>query len=373
MLHPINPPSCVNELLALVDLQKKTLEFAEANSTYSDVSFKAFVPSEFVDWLIALRGSTNKGSRKIANRFTQEITDYIKCSQTDKKQILIDFILDQEYFSRIEDSSFMFSLLPAKSIAHEKAKDLLKEFYELLGEGYPSVLVGLPLNTGLFLKSSVVSGYVKNNPDVEYVCPCCDSVFTDSANANEKGYTLEHYFPKSLYPSICLHPLNLIPMCSGCNSRKGDIDPLEPSVSPAIQVPYAEIFHPISRPVRTLATLDFKPTTTLIGDMEFFAQNPPPSYEQSIKAYKIMYQIPDRWNVNWTRVDNRVSRCVKRAQQRTISTGIDDQKFDLILLEAIAELEDSFGKDHFSYPAAKWLAWARTNKFQELKNSFLVS
>lgn len=372
MLHPINSPSCINELLALVDLQKRMLEFAKANSIYSDATFRTFMPNEFVDWLVILKSTGGKATKKMANRFTQELIDYVKYPQLDKSQVLTDFILDQEYYKRNNDASFTFSLLPAKSTAHEKAKDLLKEFYEFLGEGYPAVLVGHSPSSNSFAKSDVVAGFVETNDNVEYICPCCDSVFTDSANANEKGYTLEHYFPKSLYPSICLHPFNLIPMCSGCNSRKGDIDPLTPSTSPLIQVPYEEVFHPLSRPVRNLAILDFKPGRASLDTMEFVAQNSPPTYEKSIEAYKIMYQIPDRWSKNWTRVDDRINRTITRAKKRMIGASIDDQKFDLILQEVIEEFEDSIGKDHLSYPAAKWLEWARVNKFQDLKNSFVM-
>ncbi len=370
MLHPINPPSCVQELLELVLLQKWMLEFAEANSAYSDAAFRAFMPNEFVDWIITLRTGSNRGA-KIANRFVQELTEYVKCPQPDKSQVLAEFILDQEYYNRINDPSFTFSLLPSKSVTHEKAKKCLVEFYEFLGEGYPSVLVGFSPGSDSFAKNSVVTGYVKTNTDIEYVCPCCDNAFTDSSNANEQGYTLEHYFPKSLYPSICLHPLNLIPMCSGCNSRKGDIDPLAPSSSPVIQVLYTEVFHPLSRPVRNLTFLSFSTASSVPNPMKFIAQNSPPGYENSIEAYKIMYQIPDRWGINWRRVDNRITLYVKRALKRIGIPTINDQAFDMALQEAITELEENFGKDHLNYPAAKWLAWARINNFNSLIHSFV--
>jgi hypothetical protein len=155
MLHRLIH-DCVQELLELVLLQKWMLEFAEANSAYSDAAFRAFMPNEFVDWIITLRTGSNRGA-KIANRFVQELTEYVKCPQPDKSQVLAEFILDQEYYNRINDPSFTFSLLPSKSVTHEKAKKCLVEFYEFLGEGYPSVLVGFPAQ---LLQNSVVTGYV---------------------------------------------------------------------------------------------------------------------------------------------------------------------------------------------------------------------
>lgn len=375
MLHPINPPSCVNELLALVDLQKKMLEFAEANSTYSDASFKAFVPGVFVDWLLNLKNNGRKDAKKVATDFLNDLEHYVQYPPAEKRQVLADFIHDQNYYAEIDNSAFNFSLLPAKSAAHEIASNLLKRFYALLGEGYPSELVGLSPGLAPFSKKSLVDGYIKNNSNIKFVCPCCDNAFTEvSRTIDGQGYTIEHYFPKSIYPSICVHPMNLIPMCEFCNKRKENIDPLCPLPLPiTLSMPYSEAFHPHSRPVRNLAMLEFIPDSTVSEHMEFVAKNPPPNYKNSIEAYKIMYQIPDRWIKNRERVDNRIDLCLKRFQKRFKDITIDDNIFDQILREAIEELEDSFGVDHLSFPAASWLTWARANKFQDLKSSFVIS
>ena len=61
-------------------------------------------------------------------------------------------------------------------------------------------------------------------------------------------------------------------MCSGCNSRKGDIDPLNPI--PAINIPYNEVFHPLARPVRNYANLSFQTGSNYPAHMGFLANNP---------------------------------------------------------------------------------------------------
>lgn len=43
-------------------------------------------------------------------------------------------------------------------------------------------------------------------------CPICGS----AAGITE----LDHYLPKSIYPTLCVHPNNLIPICSACNDKK---------------------------------------------------------------------------------------------------------------------------------------------------------
>lgn len=371
MLHPINPPSCVNELLEIVALQQKMLEFANANSSYTDMAFRSVVPSEFVDWLINLKSGSGKGAT-IANRFIQELTSYIKIPPAEKEQILMEFIRDQEYYAHLNDSTFSFSLLPSKSDAHEKAKKCLCEFYELLGEGYPATLVGQPAGSNPFTKAKVVDGYILTNPDIEYVCPCCDNAFTDEKRTiNEQGFTLEHYFPKALYPSICMHPLNLIPMCLSCNSRKGDTDPLNPSTIPLIQVSYQEAFHPVARPVIQHADLSFQARATVPDAMNFISAAPP-AYEKSIAAYKILYQIPNRWETNWRRVDRQINCYLRNAIRRLGSQHLDDVLFDSAIQEAITDMSNELGQQPMCYPALKWLSWARSNKFQDLKQSFVL-
>jgi hypothetical protein len=70
---------------------------------------------------------------------------------------------------------------------------------------------------------------------------------------------------------------------------------------------------------------------------------------------------------------NRINLYVKRALKRIGIPTIDDQAFASALQEAITELEENFGKDHLNYPAAKWLAWAQVNQYQDLKQAFVVA
>lgn len=53
---------------------------------------------------------------------------------------------------------------------------------------------------------------MRDNNGLNY-CPAC----------GEPGHpnTLDHYLPKSIYPYLCITPLNLFPMCDACQARKG--------------------------------------------------------------------------------------------------------------------------------------------------------
>lgn len=60
-------------------------------------------------------------------------------------------------------------------------------------------------------------------------CAYCNSQYSISAISSEDGndittYEIDHYFPKSKYPFLCISFYNLIPSCGSCNRRKNDND-----------------------------------------------------------------------------------------------------------------------------------------------------
>lgn len=49
----------------------------------------------------------------------------------------------------------------------------------------------------------------------QHTCAYCSS-------SSRSVSQLDHYLPKSIFPSLAVSPVNLIPICSDCNSKKGD-------------------------------------------------------------------------------------------------------------------------------------------------------
>ncbi len=375
MLHPLNPPSCTAELNEVILLQRRTLEYASLNVAYHDNDYRAALGAAFVDWLLVRKVSSAKND-KVVRTFFQNLQMLVQCSAADKQQVLADFDLDQTYYQQLDDPAFRFSFQVTKTVAaHQMAASCLIAFFEFLGlAGYPAGIINTPLGLAGFNKIAIVDGYKATNEFVEYVCPSCDSILVDSPNANPEGYTLEHYFPKSIYPSICLHPLNLIPMCSKCNAGKEDHDPLAPPSNPPFRVPYDEVFHPTKRPVRQHADLEFTPTPLGREQMSFVARPGGKQLTEAIAAYGILYQIPERWRVLWKRVEQRIDLTVKRAIRMVTYNGanLDIPLFNTAVSLAIKDLEDNCGLEHFNYPAARWLRWAQQNKFQDLAHDFGV-
>ncbi|MDD5368040.1 MAG: hypothetical protein PHQ40_03050 [Anaerolineaceae bacterium] len=373
MLHLLKPPKCGRELGYVIGLQRKTLEYSCAFTAYNDVDYGNFVGADFVAWLNSRR-FTRDEQDKCVRKFFQDFPRFLNCDPAQKQQVLKDFIHDQSFFRFLDDSTFKFFFSPAKSNVHTEAAKLLVYFYDFLGfAGYPAnVMARILGGANGFCKNDIVAGFKEINPSIEYVCPSCDNAFTDSGNGNSEGYTLEHYFPKSLYPSICLHPYNLIPICSKCNKVKGDNDPLAPKdiTDTAHPVPYGEVFHPIQRPVLSQAELNFSFIANC-ETMNFVSRDPAHLYLPSIMAYELLYDIPPRWKVVWKRVDKRVNDSIKNALKIFIrGRQYNEQLFDEVLTYAINDLRDQCGSEYLSYPACRWLEWAKINKFNDLYASF---
>lgn len=363
MLHPLNPPACISELNHLIDWQKKVLEYARDHSRHDWSTFRSVLGDDFTDFILNnqnLSGNWGKAFR----RFEQDLSRLVKCPRQDKQKVITDFNHDQTFFAHLDDLNFTFAFPHSISDAHKEAKNCLNAFYEFLSVGYPHALV--PTHVGsLFRKQDVVVGYKQTNEFVEYVCPCCDSQWTDTPGGNEEGYTLEHYFHKKMYPSICLHPFNLVPMCSGCNSRRGEKDALNPD--PSLRLLYTEIFHPIHRPVRNHAELTYQSTANgreLMGFTDLPGQSS--SWADAIDAYGLLYEIPDRWQTLWKRVEQRIDRSLKACLRHFELEGksLNVALFSTAIDRAIIDLEENF--EHFNYPAARWLRWAKQHKFQDL-------
>ena len=277
MLHPLNPPNCMSQLNTLISYQRQTLEYARNQTQYSDTSFCGALDTNLVQWLLQRKASGLKDD-KVVRAYFDSLASLIGRPVTERQQVLQDFDADQRYADHFSVPSYQFVFRSDKSSAHGHAAKCLIAFYEFLGiAGYPAGVAGAKALS----KADLVQGYKATNPWIEYICPCCDSQFVDTPGANPEGYTLEHYFPKAIYAAVCLHPLNLIPMCVKCNKRKDVLDPLLPDATqPSSRVPFDEVFHPIERPVRKNADLGFFPSPTGREDMRFVSLRTDPCLKQ---------------------------------------------------------------------------------------------
>lgn len=82
-----------------------------------------------------------------------------------------------------------------------------------VGQLHKDSLLGLYSSNAAIVKNFRMRYFAQNPQTYNNLCPYCTL-----SEAN----TTEHILPKEKYPEYAVDTLNLIPACSGCNSKKGD-------------------------------------------------------------------------------------------------------------------------------------------------------
>jgi hypothetical protein len=132
MLHPLKPPDrqCEDNLLALIDWQRKMLIYARDQDQFRSATFRQFMGDDFADWFEDSRTNGHEDQKRAFNKFQQNLIALAKCDLTKKQMVLDDFEHDQEFYLHLEDPDFIFAFSPRISTAHEKAQVCLNSFYE---------------------------------------------------------------------------------------------------------------------------------------------------------------------------------------------------------------------------------------------------
>ncbi|TAK35598.1 MAG: hypothetical protein EPO30_11840, partial [Lysobacteraceae bacterium] len=222
MLHPTNLPDCEPILQQLLDFQERLLEYACQHNDIIQAELEAEFGKDITDWLFANKACV-----------LQSLIPFSRQPQPDKGTVLADFRHDRRYPAGKDDPTFLFTLRvdntpsPARKFAKEWLVGYYKQFAEK--DGFPAfILPGVFI--GLFNKQHWWQGFLAKNPK-RYVCSVCDGTMNH-------GVTIEHYFPKAVYPTMSLHPHDLLPLCDKCNNDKGDNDLLAGGNITLLFLPY---------------------------------------------------------------------------------------------------------------------------------------
>lgn len=96
----------------------------------------------------------------------------------------------------------------------QSIRDVAEPFYDWLGsmgfESAPFALTG-----GKIDRAAVMKAF---RPQSHSVCGYCDGPLGELGSKSEAN-DCDHFFPKSQWPHLAIHPANLFSACQGCNSR----------------------------------------------------------------------------------------------------------------------------------------------------------
>lgn len=119
-------------------------------------------------------------------------------------------------------------------------RNVAEPFYDwLAGDGFDATIFGLV--GGAMDRIRVMSAF---RPQSSGICGYCDGPLGEVGSTKEAN-DCDHFFPKSHWPHLAIHPSNLFAACKGCNSTwKGAQSPMGDADVQGLSGTY----HPMLRP-----------------------------------------------------------------------------------------------------------------------------
>jgi hypothetical protein len=320
MLHPVKPVTCLPEMNKLLEFQRGVLELgiaiAKGDTTNDETGFKRILGSVAGAWFWERCKEGSKTWSKYLKRFVNTCKKHPKHSQ----KLLDIFDHDKNFETHLSDNSYSFQYPLLPIIFRKGIRPLLEFFYHYFAStGFGSEIhnkQGFTLTREAFL---IAYQDINANKSLR-VCPICDADFPDVNAKNIPDCELDHFFPKSSYPMLSIHPFNLIPACNSCNSkRKGKKDPLKNGKKPtATTGSFTNTYHPThGRSIRDLGKI----LISRINSTDRFNIEIEDNYllpHDRIGTAKRIYDLPERWN----RRINHQQKVIKEIIERVIDQSI---------------------------------------------------
>ena len=237
-----------------------------------------------------------------------------------------------------------------------------------------------------FGRQDFLRAFLEKNHSL-YICAICDEVGYYTVARGSIRTDIEHYFPKSIYPHLAIHPYNLIPICGRCNSIHGDKDPFDEIKSTNrllgdVFLSYRGIH--LSKTTYMDFTLKEDSITEDGEKLKFtFAQveglKLRPQYAENkdlqvlITLLKEMYDIPGRWQsqTDWT---NKVGETLFRRLRQYLRDARNMPSDHYMLPVALQTLDhllySLYEEDMRKDPNAFAMTWLLTKLLNEYVEPF---
>lgn len=354
MLHALELARSIQDTLAeALKTQFRLLEYAAATTAPDQAACAKFVA--------AAPGLQSRGNAAAAwvwasKARREPLQDFAKHGKARKKARWVR-VRRQEAEEMLRGIPAALTPLPRDAPEWQKAGGkFLESFYDALGgAGIPGEMLGRDRN---YTRHDFLEAFSNENKNL-HVCAFCDEARIGTRRKGQLYADIDHFFPKSIYPHLSIHPYNLVPACHSCNSGvKGQTDPLfvdgQPRLAPAaLALPYR--------------CKGFAASTRLMVNLKVWRRGEPPFTLQGrrggapasqIDGLARTVQIPGRWNDPTTA--NEIGETAFRRLRQFVQARPEfaDTRSES-LLKKLDELlgllrDENLGRDPLSLPI-KWL------------------
>jgi len=294
----------------------------------------------------------------------------------------------------VEKSPLPHKLVIAESFrsARDKLPDWLSAAASFLGYFYENL--GDGIQTGIFRdrnesysRQDFFKAFVRANADL-LICPVCDqSSFFTVSSFDKYHADIEHYLPQRIYPHLCVHPFNLVPVCKLCNQAiKRDVDPFAPDPGAAATQRYSlsDVLLPYraERSLQASSVLEVRwregSDPSSLDDDDFVwrrkrdgsrervrlksARLLPRAVQDLKTQYRLfgrIYDIPGRWEMQIDEVYDSLFRRIRQlfADDVVLDPNLltNEQRVKAKLNWLLAFMDDLMGRDAYTYACMWWL------------------
>jgi hypothetical protein len=385
MIHQVRASSVdVARLRELIELQLELLSLVAAEPTIDRTNLEDHIAgtygrnaSQVAAWVYRHSSLINK------------LIDFAAHPNADEKTALVDKIR--------ADVNLLFAPTPQRLQAVFKCKsgpdpswkcaagDFCRQFYTIWSQkgergiyGFPAYLfVSTSLPKDSYSRWDFVENFLAAN-NALYLCVICDCT-AFRTQADDKAFTsIEHFFPKSIYPHLAIHPYNLIPICSNCNSIKSDDDFMQLCGTLGIQellLPYQQNQPGLSQ----MAYIQVSPSQTTGTEHSLEIKIKPsfvfPNSSPLIAHFDALYRVEKRWNNELDQIDEQVFRRMQQFFLVDVQMGNDlsDIEFVIRRVELLMALTSkaNLGKDPFGM-AMIWMLNYHLDEMRREKEQALI-
>lgn len=361
MYHPINLPDC-SALNTFNELIRLLLAFAlEQTHDQPEAEVQPLFKQHFADHGFPAAGSWFWG-KPVAIR--QPLLKLLALSLVDKQSVLPAFVADMDLMGRFADGRLQAPHLP-DSQAKRLAGEIVQNCYThiLAGDGVPAEVLQMdaPVDRQTVLRAYLdAQNYRQESGRLSplKVCPGCDGR-PPSVSDGKIHEDLDHFFPKSRYPLLAVHLLNLTPFCKDCNQTykkaKDAILDGDDLVADVHGLP--DIFHPYLRP----ALPEVVVSVARDGNSEphLTVQSRYNDQQQSARLHSLLYtlDVNGRWDGDL--IEDRVRPKLEMLlQQGWQDEGqINEEKLREGLVTAVDTLSRFIGREPGNVAALAYARW----------------
>ncbi len=230
---------------------------------------------------------------------------------------------------------------------------LLKFYSDWYDRGFPECFFSEEIEAP-FTRHDFLEAFSDTN-DSLYVCAACDYAPPISGEEGDLRSSIDHYFPKELYPHLVLHPFNLVPGCHFCNTEKGMKDMIG---HPGSRRDLGEVVLPYRRQglrESTYLQTKFKGATLYVrfGQLKPLRRS---DVQSMIDSFSDVFNIPARWGSSVNKIGDELFRTMKQfrgANSEEVNAPAGLLEFLEDMLDTLRQ--ENLGKRPYTFAMSCWL------------------